>query len=295
MTLELQGYTAVFDNLVYTKREQVILNGDNPMGGKSADLTKVVLPVRFTEVTEDQVVDYLRKKAEELRGPKLVLPSSCENHSGTLDDAIKKLPDQILSDLANEDEACLTFLRNNTPARALKEGETPKQYVHLMYGVLPSQIIEAYSQRGEIKDETWFKAALLHEQLQKDGFGQRWTARILLYDGMLPDEDEMFVLIRHCVDNSRTLIVNKVNYNVKEVEDVVNAFYEGVYALNNGLATPNNQIGELRDASEDALKENVAGVVMKFHEMAKQAALAHALQEKLGGGRGGAVPSGLVQ
>ena len=247
MTLELQGYTAVFDNLVYTKREQVILNCDNPVGEQSIDITKVIMPVRFTEPTEDQVVDYLRKKAEELRGPKLVLPAGCENHNGTLNDAIKNLPDKILTDLVNEDEACLGFVRKNTPARALKEGEAPRQYVHLMYGILPSQIIEAYSQRGEIKDETWFKAALSHEQLQKDGFGQRWTAKILLYNGMLPDEDEMFTLINHCVDNSRTLIVNKVNYDVKEVEGVINAIYEGIYASNNGLPTQDNDIGELND------------------------------------------------
>lgn len=275
MALELPEYTAVFENLAYTRRETVILNGDNPMGRKSLDLTKVVLPVRYTEPTEDEVVDYLRRKAEELKGPKLILPNGCNNNHGTLDDAIKNLPDKILTDLVNGDEACLKFVRNHTPAPVLKEGESPRQYVHVLYGVIPSVIIENYSQRGEIKSENWFKATLSNEGLQKDGFGQRWFAKILLYNGMLPNEDEMFTLIKHCVDNSRTLTVSRTNYNTAEVEDVINALYEGIYASNQGKPTQDHQIGELKDVSSEVLMQMAAMPVKAFHENVKQAMLAH--------------------
>lgn len=302
MALELPEYTAVFANLAYTKRETVILNGDNPMGGKSIDITKVVLPVRYTEPTEDEVVDYLRKKAEELRGPKLILPNGCNNNHGTLDDAIKNLPDKILTDLVNEDETCLRFVRQHTPAHALKEGEAPRQYVHVLYGVIPSQIIENYSQRGEIKSENWFKAALSNDELQKDGFGQKWFAKILLYNGMLPDEDEMFVLIDHCTDNSRTLTVSRTNYDTAEVGDVINALYEGIYASNQGKPTQDHQIGELKDVSDEVLMQMAVGPVKAFHENVKQAAIAQALQgaqalqEKMrASDSGGMVPHGLVQ
>lgn len=296
MALELPEYTAVFENLAYTKRETVILNGDNPMGGKSADLTKVIIPVRFTEATEDEVVDYLRKKAEELKGPKLILPAGCENHNGTLNKAIKNLDDKILTDLINGDEACLEFVRQHTPAHALKEGEAPKQYVHVLYGVIPSQIIENYSQRGEIKEEGWFKAALSNDDLQKHGLGQRWFAKILLYDGMLPNEDEMFTLIKHCVDNSRTLVVSRVGYDISEVGDVINVLYEGIYASNEGKPTRDHQIGELKDVSDEVLMQMAAMPVNAFQEMTNQAKLAQALQEKIReSGSGGMVSRGLVQ
>lgn len=295
MALELSGYIAVFENLAYTKRETVLLNGNHPIGGKSMDLTKVVMPVRYTEPTEDEVVDYLRKKAEELKGPKLVLPASCRNnHNGTLDDAIKKLPDKVLGELVDGDEKRLEFVRNHTPASALKEGEVPRQYVHVLYGVVPSGIIENYSQRGEIKSDNWFKAALSNEKLQEDGFGQKWFAKILLYDGMLPNEDEMFVLINNCTDNSRTFVVSRTNYDTAEVGEVVNALYEGIYASSDGKPRQDNKIMELKDVSDEVLVQMSAMSVKAFHEMVQKAGIAQMLQEKMKG-EGGRVPPGLVQ
>ncbi len=222
MTIQSPGYKPIFDNAVYVKDKEITEDGQQML------LKCLILPKKYTAATEDQVVEYLRQKAGELAGASLALPDGCVSHKSLLEKVIQDLPEEIKTDLRTGDEPCIKFVRRHTPAPVLEDGESPDQYLHIRYGLLPAELITENQEGGAITDAGWYDTALSHDSLREMGLGERWHMEIWLYNGALPEKAEMDTLLKHGTYGSKTLDISRIHYNPEEVREVIEAIYTGL-------------------------------------------------------------------
>ncbi len=257
MAIELQGYQTVFENAVYSR------DGTVPdQEGKQHPIKYLILPKRFTDPSEDDVVANLRIKAEEIGFmADLTLPASVKKGETPLEQLITSLPSGVVADLRHGDSEIEKFIRNHTPAQRYEDGKKP-QYVHISYGVLTKELIEAQQSQGFIKDSEWYVAALLHPEIQKMNLGQKWNLKLLLENGRLPERTDIDILLRHGVHGSRTLDINRTKYNVEEIKEVIDA-------LCTTFSTP-EQILQLPDVTSKVINELSIAALIQLHERIKE-------------------------
>jgi hypothetical protein len=252
MKIELPDYKTVFENQVYARDFEI----PTPKG--AINLRGIVLLKRYIEATENQVVEYLRKKAEQLQGAAaLILPQGVvrKDKSG-LEKAIMALPDKVVRDIKSGDEECIRFLRGHTQAPNV---ENPGQYLHIKYGILTVDMVKANQERGTIQEPAWYNIALEHDELQENGLGKLWTVQLLLSEGNLPEKSDIDIMLKHRVHGSKTLEISRVQYDIKQVQGVIDAVYSG-------LNTP-KQIAQLEDVSEKFLEQLAAQPIAELHKM----------------------------
>jgi len=247
--IQLPGYNAVYLNQVYSK-DYIVTCRD--MSGKevSVPVKKIIIPRIFNQPTEQEAIEHIQKKAEELEGAaSLILTEEAavaqKKSKSRLEFAIMGLPEPIRRDLKKgANEKMTKFLRENISAPRI-EKENPVRYLRVRYGVLPENIISRYYDVGEIKEAMWYDAALSNDALLKAGFGLQWNARILLESGM-PNKEEMITLIKHQVHGSRTLNITAGDYNPKEASEAIKAVLDGIKT---------EQLSLLADVSKLALED----------------------------------------
>ena len=154
MEQEISLYRPVFKNAVYS-RSRTVGSGNGPL-----PLQEILVPRRYTEATEDAVVGYLRKIAREnLSVPIIALPGgrcAVPGDKTKLEIAVAKLPGTVKGDLIEGNLDCLEFVRRNTRARALREGEEPLTYLDVLFGLLPEELVVEHQKRGEVQDPKWY-------------------------------------------------------------------------------------------------------------------------------------------
>ncbi len=263
--IKVTEYELLFDGQKPVYRRLVEFGGD----GSSLMVAQVVLPKRYAEATEDQVVEYLQTKAKDLApAAKLFLPgaSSVVPGKSLLEQLIMNLPDEIIRAIVRGDEDYMKFVRSHTMAPAIEEGESPPSYVYVRYGMVPAHVIAdnektADGKPGPAKEPEWYDAVLSHSKLRENGFGELWNVRLLLNNGVLPDRAEMEILLKHGTYSSRTFDVSRVHYNENEMRTILDLAYD---------ILPNaSQIAELPDISEARLEELTMQPVIKLHEQVK--------------------------
>jgi hypothetical protein len=252
MKIELPDYKTVFENQVYAR------DFETQTHEGAITLRGIVLLKRYTEATENQVVEYLRKKAAQLEGAaSLILPEGTvrKDKSG-LEKVIVALPDKIIRDIKSGDEECIRFLRGHTSAPNV---EHPGQYLHIKYGILPADMVQVNQERGTIQEAAWYNAALEHDELKENKLGKMWTVQLLLPEGNLPEKADIDVMLRHRVHGSKTLEISRVRYDAKHVKGVIDAIYSGLNTT--------EKISQLEDVSEETLEQLAAQPIIEFHKM----------------------------
>src|SRR3989344_2881072 len=205
--MNFPGYTEVVENTVYSREQQVLLEGQPVL---MADL---LLIDKYTQPSEDDVIAFIRKKAGDISAAaSLVLPQGARSKKSGLETVLGALPPGVLNDVRMGDEQCLKFLRNETPAPVFAQGESVPVYVHVRTGLVPAE----YLQGKTLADD--YHRVLSSPSLKSVGFGERLTVRILADNGVLVPKAELDVLLKHGVHGSRSLTVSHPGYDVQEMQ-----------------------------------------------------------------------------
>src|SRR3989338_6207754 len=198
MALQFPGYESL-DKGVYVRDSGTI---------EGIALKGVLKVERFVEVNEQAVVDYLQREAAvAFRKPNLILPggmtASFGSDTSDVQKALRALPSKVLNDLKSGQTDCIQFIRSNTPARALKEGEQPNHYVTIKYNIgIPA------TAEGKI-DETTAQKILLSPQI----INQHLFLRYTLDGENLPPRETMNHLLRRGTWGDPQVIIDPARYD----------------------------------------------------------------------------------
>lgn len=257
--------------------------------GEAIPLRKLIILRRFNEPSEQDIVDYLVKKAGELSKSVLIsLPGGGVNLRGKspLEKAVLTLPDNIIEDIKNSKENCIGFIRSHTKALPSQD-ESRDHYVALRYGVLPAQIIERNREAGNISSPKWYDIALLDDDMRRTKvgeylMGERFKIKILIEQGLLPSWEDIDFLLRHNVDGSRTLDVNRKRYDENAAREALGFLYENFGSVEG--------IQRINDFSQEVIEEGALEPLLALHSMVEKMAMESALERASSQRRSGGVP-----
>ena len=234
MAFKLAGYHADLPNQVYSRQGKRVINFIR--AGMALPLTEIILPRRFKEVSEEDVVALLQRKASELED----LASSCFNNSNRsrltnneLEQAILCLPIRYIRYLAKGDEEFLDIIRKNVLAPRLEDERLAHQYLQVRYGLFPEPAITQKRKEGKLSNASNYDFIFLQPPSIKifpnglsikDYIGQHFSAQIR-YDNGFPLKDKINILVEQGVYRSNSLNVDLPDYNQEEVQDVLDTLY----------------------------------------------------------------------
>ena len=253
MKITLSGYYPLVRNSVYAKR-----NIGKVKGG-TRDIASVITICKYTEPSEDQVIELIQKKAYTtyLRPAFALRTVGLSN----LEDELIKLPRKALGLLYSDDDSILDFLRANTFARVINPGEIQRKFIMVRYGYLPYSLIE--ENRANLRNYKEYEHYLLDDKLVKPPMGGKWRFNLLIKDGdVLPDKREIEILLKHGAPVSRIINFDVREYNTEEVTEVVKSVYSGLDSGSN--------IGSLTDISEKVLLDGAVISVKALNDMIEE-------------------------
>jgi len=254
MAIELQGFRPVYENKVYSRQGQF----------QSVGVEEIVLLLRYTVPTEEDVVSCLKTIAKDVRvNPRLVSPAGRQIGAGSpLEAAIKDLPDAIIRDIVRGEKECITFIKNNTGAVHLKEGEEPDSYVDIYYGIIPLEIMASQDESEVKRDYIWFRNMFKNSRLLEIGMGEAFNFEMRYsYQGIAIDKNDLPVLLKHRTSSSRSFKFFG-NYSHEAVERVVNSVYANLVSYDSIALLPDNSQKILNAAAFDSVKALHELVVM---------------------------------
>lgn len=262
---EEPNYVSLFGNEVFSKEFKY-----STKEGETIDLYKVILLSRYTEPHEEAVLEYLKKLAiENIGSLKLVSVTGeilSSNGKGGLEKAIMELPERFINDLATLGNGIEDFIRSSTPAKRLKEGEKPKEFVSAKYGIIPVKIVNDNQERGYITGASWFDKAFSNDKLTEAGMGERFSIKIALEEGNLPYSKDRVIDVLNSgivIGDSGTpeILIGRTPSFADEGKEVVELIYKNF--------STQEQIESLTDQSEGSLKEACVNPIVMLIKMNK--------------------------
>lgn len=259
MALELLGHRTAVENQVYTINRMTALPN-----GHSIELTSILMPRRYTAASEEEVINLLAQKADELEGAAgLIIPGSPAQvleGKTPLDALIMRLPLEQRMHLRTKNPELMRFIRQNTPALPIQSVEELPSYVSVSYGILSTGFIA--QNNAEINVAGWYSAILQHPDIRKVGHGEQWRMRLLLQEGTLPPKQEVDFLIKYGSSVADSFEVSRPRYDKERMQEVVDALY-------GGLAIP-GALADLPDVSTEVVTEAAIPPLIALHEYVKQ-------------------------
>lgn len=166
MAIILPGYQPLVANQVYSRIRPAPVERQTPAGSQTQQaanpitIHELVLLKRYQQVTEDQVVEYLRMKARGLSN----LERNASGKWSDLERELLKFPLKAREDIINKNESCERFLRDNTKADKYPD------ILYLRYGLVTEEIIRHFNslKKGTIE---WCEKALGLDILLKKRLG----------------------------------------------------------------------------------------------------------------------------
>jgi hypothetical protein len=222
-------------------------------------LSHTITLKKYTVPTEDDVVSYVQKKTKKLMfGDSIGLSQEFDlaDSESELESLLMGLPEFIRLDIINGNKACIDFIRRHTETANIPQGSKRHQRLLALYGIVPSACIQKIKKEGNMPDPRWYDEVLTINALLDCNMGLRFRAKLLLDNGALPKKEEIDILLKHGVLNSKTLIIESklYPYRLPEVMDLV---YET-------LQSP-EKINTLRDFSLVALNEYCTQPIIAFN------------------------------
>ncbi len=273
MTIELSGYDMLLGNAVYSKDLGEKARGQN---GRDVSLCRYVLPMVYRQPTEDKVVNYLMREAARLELA-VSLPPAIGSSAVKTDIAkiLMKVP-QLRADLRTGNLDVLKAVRAFTPAENISN---PPHFVKVMYGILPQEVVEKYSDATNVEDPQWYAEALEHFRSQ--GIGEQFTIQMPVTEaGKLPDKKVLDLLVGLGCYGAPVFEINRNKYDQNLVGELLNSLYAGADGQN---------LLELRDVSELELQPYALMPLQKILSNSSQQAMAQQLRGVPGNGGGPAI------
>ncbi len=274
-----EEYYQVEQNQVYVKDFLECASGE------AIQLRKLLTLKRFNEPSEQDIIDYLVKRADELSKTVLIsLPVMNVDLRGKspLERAVLTLPERIIEDIKNSREDCINFIRQHTRALPI-EDETRDHYVTVRYGILPVQIIEKNREAGNIESPRWYDVALSDDDMRRTKageymLGERLNIKVLVEQGLLPPWEDIDLLLRHNVDGSRTLNINRRRYDEDAAREALGFLYESFGSV--------EAIQRIGDFSQEVIEEGSLEPLAAFHSLIQERKIEAAIEMGLSRGAG---------
>lgn len=187
--IEIPGYTPLVPNNVYTSEQFLSMN---------QGLVPVTIGISFSRIdipTESAVLKKIQDTALSNNGG-LYIPDGTEVKGNPLEQAIKKFPPPLVSQLASRQEALYQFLSNNT-SLVDYEGKAPRRVI-ATYSVLPQELVKDTQKERQDNPSAWLSSAAgrITEKGQAFGFGKRFHLQFSTIDDDLPSYDDVKALVR---------------------------------------------------------------------------------------------------
>src|SRR3989338_86356 len=267
ITYTTKEFSQIYEYQVYSRKGIIKARRDTLQ--EDIPIQEVLTLSRHTVPHEAGVVSYLQKRVTEIGfAPNIMLPGST-NQEINLETLIKGLPDSVLMDIMSGKQDCLDFIRANTSALPLKEGEQPTTRLTARYGLIPEEIIEVNKQAGSIDSPLWYDTALI--KLREAGLGDKILLN-LSYGENLPLREELAVLLKHGVHESQTLSMNRIHYDSAEFTPLFDFLYKN-YPTKDGVEY-------MRDDSEKILEAKAIEPVLSLHKWVERKAKEMEKQKK---------------
>ena len=220
---------------------------------------KIVLPVRYTSPTEDDVISYLEGKASAETGLQLPAGFTLKGESA-IDRLLRNLPSKMLDDIRTGNGKLTDFIRKNIPVPAKKDGEPRDGYLTITYGLLPVSLIEDNVEKANTAK--WYQAAFADDEIQEAGFGKVLTIKLLLREASLPEKRDIDFLLRHSTHGSRTIEISRQQYDPELAAELMDFVY--------GEFSDHKVLSQVEDASEQALNEAALLPIVALHKILQQ-------------------------
>ncbi len=276
--IQLTDYKPTFENSVYKRKDTVQVRTDG--GFVPSEVSFILLPKRYSEPTEDSVVEYIRKKADLLIGAKRLLApenlrSILEGKSELEQAMLVYFPAEFLEHLASGRPELLDNLRSKIPVANPPIGQEPAQYVTFRYGVIPTEVIKENEEH--ITDASWYDSALSDMRLRRGGFGEKFLCTLTLEDGALPSRDRIHQCIDLGASKADAFSVNRFPIPKEMLRTLVDLVYNGLKERSDIILLP--------DCSEEKTKEVAAKPIElfanQFQEFAQMQEAQSSMQQQM--------------
>ena len=235
------GFDLAHENYIFTMEDI------KPTSTGPQEFTNVAIIRRFTVQTERDVIRDLRLKANGIRD------NPDGQSSGGLEQAMRGLPDYVLSDIITGDGECIRYIKRSIPSPVDVEGKAPDEKLHITFGYIPTPMIEKRKREEGDPDFNWYMDTLSNGFLNNARMGERWRMVLRLDNGDLPDRGKVYTLVNDGTTNSWTIKTIPGPYVIKDALGVVGLLYDSYRTR--------ESIEELPDISYLALQEDVGKAI----------------------------------
>lgn len=241
--IELPTYRIIMANEVFGKRAEPL---QNSLIGK-IDATQIVRLTRFKVPTQDEVVNFIIRKAQEVDIYSIGKEKPSDNEPKIIR-SLRLLPEKEVLSVIERNKDSLQHLKNHYPESSFQEG---KDYIDSTIGIIPDFFLDLTTKFSEKQ------RGIAYENLMSKMGLRKWGLRIrLLEDFRFPDSLELEYLMDKGVKDSDVLSVHGDFREYSVVANQIRLFY-------NSLKSP-EMIRKIRDSSYQFLEEIADSTVSWF-------------------------------
>lgn len=205
MHILIPNYNTEVPNEVYTRK--------NP-----SSLTEVIILDRYTELTEEDIVNEIVEKARKT----LSNLQSSADPTDIIEEILTCLPVRNLQAIAREMPRATDVVKSCTPLPSSRI-YTPKSYLSIEYAEVEPRTIE-----DTTKDRKEYKGIIRTTHDPEKGLGLLLGIELLIENDILPNPRKVLSLIEDRVSHSRTLRVHRISYDQELAREVINLVYSSM-------------------------------------------------------------------
>jgi len=245
---ETQQYKSVYENAVYSRSSTT-----NP------EVEKILLLRRFTEATQDEIINYLQKEAKKYQNVRLLDNPAILKGKNSLEALIIALPNRMKDGIVEENfefRECLE--KAYFSPTGIPKTKSNDLFLNVLYGEIPSKVINNNRNLGKIINSSWYTAAFKNEELLQGRHGMKFFMNLKLQNKNLPDKKEMDTLLKYGVHMSDVINI-KGDYSAEDVKEIISFLYNNF--------SSDGKILSLKDVSEEYIHEAALAPITTIHKI----------------------------
>ena len=246
--VETQQYKPIYENAVYSRGITI-----------TQEIEKILILRRFTEATQDEIMNYLQKEARKYQNVRLLDNPDILKGKNSLESLIIALSNRMKDGIVEENSGFRECLEKAyfSPTGIPKTKDNDL-FLNILYGEIPSKVINNNRKLGKITNSSWYDAAFKNEELLRGGHGLKFFMNLKLQNKNLPDKKEMDTLLKYGVHSSDILNI-KGDYSTEDVKEIIGFLYNNF--------SSDRKILSLRDVSEEYIHEAASIPIVKIHKI----------------------------